>query len=105
MLQSVYTRVPGPWAEPYESAYQRARLAVESSSPTAGSAARIQRASAFEQLRMARLFSFLRKRDPDDHVGYSILIFRLSDEDIRRALDGPPIELVPRPQIKGLAFE
>ena len=33
MLQSVYTRVPGPWAEPYESAYQRARLAVESGSP------------------------------------------------------------------------
>jgi hypothetical protein len=105
MLQSVYTRAPGPWAAPYEQAYQRARLETKSESLAIGAAARIQRASTFDQLRMVRLFSFLRTRDPDDQVGYSILIFRLSDEDVRRALDGPPIELVPRPQIKGLVFQ
>ena len=29
MLQSIYTRTPGPWSVPYERAYQTARLAVE----------------------------------------------------------------------------
>jgi hypothetical protein len=102
MLQSVYTRAAGPWAAPYEAAYQRIRLELEGK-PLAIGAAALERAATFDQLRMARLFSFLRMRNPDDEIGYSILIFRLSDEDVRRALDGPPIELVPRPQIKGLA--
>ncbi len=104
MLQSVYTRAPGPWATAYEEAYQRLRPEFEGAAGAISAATR-ERAAAFDQLRIARLFSFLRKRDPDDQVGYSILIFRLSDEDVRRALDGPPIELVPRPQIKGLVFQ
>jgi hypothetical protein len=32
----------------------------------------------------------LRERAPDDHVGYSILIYRVSEEDLNAALRGPP---------------
>jgi hypothetical protein len=40
-----------------------------------------------------RLAAFLRQREPDDNVGFSILMYRLSDNDLSRALDGPPGEL------------
>jgi hypothetical protein len=37
-----------------------------------------------------RLKSYLLSREPDDQIGYSILIYRLSNEEVRRALFGPP---------------
>ena len=37
--------------------------------------------------------AFLRQREPDDNVGYSILIYRLTAEDVQRAVFGPPVEL------------
>lgn len=39
-------------------------------------------------LRFARLCAHLRQREPDDHIGYSILVFRLNGDDVRRAVDG-----------------
>jgi hypothetical protein len=47
----------------------------------------------FAQYRFARLAAFLRQRQPDTELGHSILVYRLTDEDIRRALSGPPPEL------------
>jgi hypothetical protein len=46
------------------------------------------------RLRFARLCAFLRQREPDDNIGYSILIYRLSDRDVQRALTGKAVELV-----------
>ena len=43
----------------------------------------------FEHLRFARLAAHLRQREPDAEVGYSILIYRLTDEEVARALSGP----------------
>lgn len=43
----------------------------------------------FDQFRMGRLAAFLRHREPDAMVGYSILIFRLTDSDVAAALYGP----------------
>lgn len=40
--------------------------------------------------RFARLCAFLRQRPPDDEIGYAILIYRLSDDDIARALGAAP---------------
>ncbi len=51
----------------------------------------------FCKLRFARLCAFLRQRSPDDHIGHSILIYKLSDDDIKRALEGEPAELLPDP--------
>ena len=49
-----------------------------------------QQFDAFNQLRFARLCAWLRPRQPDDEVGHSILIYRLTDGDLRQALTGPP---------------
>ncbi len=43
----------------------------------------------FDQLRTGRLVAFLRRRQPDAMVGYSILIYRLTDADVAEALKGP----------------
>ena len=46
----------------------------------------------FAKLRFARLCAYLRQREPDDHVGHSMLIYRLSKEQIAEALEGAPPE-------------
>jgi len=43
-----------------------------------------------DQMRMGRLAAALRQRQPDAMIGYSILIYRLSDDDVRKAAGGPP---------------
>lgn len=43
----------------------------------------------FDQLRTGRLVAFLRRRQPDAMVGYSILIYRLTDAEVAEALQGP----------------
>src|SRR5438094_241796 len=109
MLQSVYSLVPGPWAMPYEQHYQEALADLRRIAGTSDEAERQQRTSAFlrdkfplfEQLRFSRLCAFLRRREPDDNVGYSILIYRLSDQDVREALYGPPAELLPEVRVAG----
>jgi len=111
MLQTVYTRAAGRWAAPYEAAYQQKRIEIERSSvdrndtlvPSDGETAAWRRlASDFDELRLARLSAYLRRRAPDDQIGYSILIFRLDGREVQEALTGPPAELLPRPEIKGL---
>jgi hypothetical protein len=112
MLQQVYSWTPGPWARPFEDAYQEIaaevrRLAREHGLPEAAilrSFTREKR-SLFEHLRFARLCAFLRQREPDDQVGHSILIYRLSDDDVRRALEGPPPELAPEVAVEGFRWE
>ena len=53
--------------------------------------------SAYEHLRFARLTSYLRQRAPDANLHGSILVYRLTADDVARALDGPPPELKPEP--------
>jgi hypothetical protein len=43
----------------------------------------------FDRMRTGRLAAFLRQRQPDVMVGYSILIYRLTDADVAAALHGP----------------
>jgi hypothetical protein len=49
----------------------------------------------FDELRFARLAAYLRRREPDDNIGHSILVYHLTDADLDRALHGPPPELGP----------
>jgi hypothetical protein len=42
-----------------------------------------------DQLRVGRLTAFLRRRQPDAMIGYSILVYRLSDSEVEQALKGP----------------
>jgi hypothetical protein len=43
----------------------------------------------FDRLRTGRLLAFLRAREPDAMAGYTILIYRLTEADVERALFGP----------------
>jgi hypothetical protein len=40
----------------------------------------------YDQLRLERLCRVLRRRAPDDHIGYSILIYRVSEPELRATL-------------------
>jgi len=98
LLQSVYSDPPGPWTPRAEARYQRLReqvaplLAADSDAIIAADDELRRAFRAYERLRFGRLAAWLRQREPDDHVGYSILIYRLSDTDVRSALQGPPAE-------------
>jgi len=101
MLQGVYGPAPAGWTEQNEASYSEAREAIEQLEseleatpglvrlvaerhPVAMESVRL--VDFYEQLRLARLSAFLRQREPDDHVGYSILIYHLSEADITAAL-------------------
>jgi hypothetical protein len=94
----------GPWNERLEKRYQAVRefmAPLLSDDPVERRRALRQfpldqwysAIDDFEFLRFHRLAAFLRQREPDDNVGFSILVFHLTDEDLTRALDGPPAEL------------
>jgi hypothetical protein len=50
---------------------------------------------AYQMQRLGRLCAYLRKRAPDDQVGHTILIYRLSAQDLDKAL--PPPAPLPAP--------
>jgi len=97
---------PQPWTRALESEYQKDFANVKMLSNTGeGTQARtelIQKTGEdfwwqtfrrFDELRLGRLAAFLRRRAPDAEAGYSILIYRLSDADVTRALEGSaPLE-------------
>ncbi len=98
--------VSRPWSTSHESNYQKLlRLAEQYTQAANGTLGPVQpvlgRSAAYwarvlyayDHFRFARLAAFLRQRQPDDSVGYSILIYRLTDHDINQALFGPPAEL------------
>jgi len=112
MVQTVLIRPWGPWQIQYEQMYQNMRknlpkLLAAARDPEArkqiakehGEFFFEQRMFIFDQLQFARLAAYLRQREPDDFVGYSILIYRLSDAEAHRAIHGPPPELKPTPVI------
>lgn len=116
-LQAVYQQPFGPWCEAFEETYRRARAYVQGGAADAAGAADIVARSrtdrlavapegqrddptvteaavyAFNVLQTGRLLAFLRHRVPDDDVGGSILVFRLTAADLEAALAGPPAEL------------
>jgi hypothetical protein len=112
MLQLVYLPVGVPWTTGDERAWLACKAevdAMEASQPDpAAHAAVLARRPhdawnrllhEYEVLRFARLCAFLRAREPDEQVGYSINLYRLDDAEARLAVYGPPAELVtdPRP--------
>ncbi len=82
VLAEVYTPFRGPWTPAREASYRSLRQAVTATTPAADYA-------PFDRLRFARLCKFLQSRPPDAFAGYSILLFRLSADELRAALDGP----------------
>jgi hypothetical protein len=108
-LQGVNGSYPGRWNRTYEDTYQALRLELNRQARTADAdpqpapgnqrlATDAQLRDAFHQLQWGRLRAFLRKREPDDNVGHSILIYRLTDEDVRMATEGFPVEMLNAPE-------
>jgi 4-amino-4-deoxy-L-arabinose transferase-like glycosyltransferase len=101
MLQNVLTTFRGEWNSDYETKYQRlasnVRLYVDSS-PEGRNQLLAQTSAEFfkrmfelyEEARFARLTSFLRRREPDAEINYSILVYYLGESDLRLALEGSP---------------
>jgi len=101
MLQQVYSPVRGDWTLPLEGEFQQLR-AVEPDllayhhdprrreellrDAPAGNWNTAWR--RYELLRFARLCHYLRVRPPDANVGYSILIYRLTDAEVKAATAG-----------------
>jgi hypothetical protein len=107
MLQQVYLPVSVPWTVADEQAWTACRAeidALEASQrdPEENAAFLARRTTAswnerlheYEVLRFARLCAYLRRREPDRQVGHSINLYRLSDDQAREAVFGPPAELV-----------
>lgn len=102
MFRRVYTEVRGPWSQDYETAYQKLGSWLDhmarqprdvppsdvDGSPLDTSAVH-ERLQTYEQFQFGRLCHFLQERDPDARVGYSFLIFRLSDAEVTLALNAP----------------
>jgi hypothetical protein len=107
MLQHVYSNERGPWTLVLEQRYQALRandanfrlikqrgpghenlLASTTLSEWTG-AWRL-----YEDFRFARLCHYLRARHPDAQIGYSILVYRLRQDELDAALNGSLLELL-----------
>ncbi len=93
MLQGVFIpHAPGPvWTGDYEKNYRLLKTALERQHSYPADLSRNGFASmgqvqAFRQLQLAKLCAYLRKRKPDHHINYAILVYYLNDEEIDRAL-------------------
>jgi hypothetical protein len=101
MLQGVYSRFHPPWTSANETLYRQVQ--AETKRWNAAATDPVARQNLLQEngadywaaclkssgdLRLARLCAYLRHRVPDDEVGYSILIYRLSDQEVQRALSG-----------------
>ena len=105
-LQSAYARELGQWCVPYEQHYQAAAAGIRRYHDTASDPARrvamiandgalnwAKKIKDFERLRFERLCAYLRHQAPAAQIGYSVFVFELTDDEVNRALYGPPAEL------------
>lgn len=94
-LQPVLGAVGGPWTKQSEAKYCQALAKFKelSTQPASADAADAQQRAElidwFDWIRFARLCAYLRQRPCDDQVNYTILVYNLTDAQVRQALDGP----------------
>lgn len=107
MLPTIWAAMDGPlgpWNARFEATYQDLRRTIEpllhGEAPGRAQAFATRPVErweeifeSFAQFRFARLTAYLRQREPDDHIGFSILVYKLTAADIERALHGPAPEL------------
>jgi hypothetical protein len=106
ILSGAYHPLIGPWCELYESQHARARWLIDQMDRMADDdalAAEMVRRGGQENvryanaLREARLLALLRQRPPDGRVGHSMMVYNVTDSDLRTAQHGPPPELRANP--------
>ena len=87
-LQAVYGKAPGRWNVQYENYYQLLNSTLLKDPPKD-----FETQQEWDVLKARRLCAYLRNREPDANAGYSILIYRVSRDDLDEALFGSPSEL------------
>lgn len=112
LLQGNYLPTYGRWNEIYERIYQekyRSIRRLEEAAADPGRLAALLQSvpphhfedeyRIYDYFRFGRLCAWLRRRGapPQHHVGYSILIWKLTLADLQAALLGPPPELAEPP--------
>ncbi len=103
MIEQVFLLPEAFWTVEFERLYQlalpRIRLLQEGAwpqEPLPGEEPAYRLPADFIlRLRFGRLCALLRQREPNDEVGHSILIYRVSKEELEKAIFGPPPELHP----------
>jgi hypothetical protein len=107
-LQRIYNPMRGPWTSEKEISYQRLlplahiffdRKIIPAPFEKIWDALGQEKIAVmmtdFGKLRFGRLLAYLRQRKPDAMIGFSILIFDLSQKEIDAALYGPAETLMP----------
>ncbi len=103
MLQQVYLVPLSHWSSMFELVYQICKPRIDllqqsqplpSSMPGEDPGNRIPDAIVLK-LRFARLCAFLRQREPLAEIGHSILVYRVTRDELDRALNGSPPPLGP----------
>jgi MFS family permease len=87
-FQQVYTEARGRWDREKEAAYRKLLDHVVELE-NAKKRLTYQEGVKFEEYQFARLCYFLRDRKPLAEPAYTFLIFRLTDDDVTKALYGP----------------
>jgi hypothetical protein len=97
-LQAVYLPAGGNWTSVHEQSYQAA-IAMErrleqrdqtEMEKVVGTPELLDLMIRRRQLATARLLAYLRQREPDDQIRYTILVYWLGKEQLMEALYGPP---------------
>jgi hypothetical protein len=87
-FQQVYTEARGPWDLAKESTYRGLLAHVLELERTHGKLT-YREGVTFEEYQFARLCHVLRGREPLARPSYTFLVYRLSDEEVMRALYEP----------------
>jgi hypothetical protein len=105
-FRRVYMPVRGPWTPKQEQVYQQLRNRLAATQAQAGALTEAEReqlfndAKDYEILEFGRLSYFLETRDPVEVIGGSLLVFRLTDEEVAFALNAP-LDLLERRRAAG----
>jgi len=88
LLQLIYQppEAFGPWRKDQETAYQELSGIFRDNKDIEFRKRSLKQYRKYEVLRFARLCHYLRQREPDEMIGYSMLVYHLDKGEIKRAL-------------------
>jgi hypothetical protein len=101
MLQSVCNGPAfGRWCASYENEYQNLTSVIDQIKQrhdlaTFAHLAKTGEMERYDELRLGRLYAWLRKREPDERITYGVFVYELNQAQLDEALRGPPAELQP----------
>jgi 4-amino-4-deoxy-L-arabinose transferase-like glycosyltransferase len=94
-FRGVYLDLSGPWSQKYEDEYAKLDRTLRMDPSAAATFTAAQRAELrpemrrYEVLQFGRLCHYLQNRTPIEVIGASILLFRLTDQEVDFALFAP----------------